>query len=385
MHYRYGEKKMSQKEKVILFGRGMVYQRKKAELYRKYDVAALLDNAVSIRRNRGNAEVESGTKVLNPADAAQYLKEMHSPDVPVILLSYALGDMYRQMREMGVAQNRILFGPMLPPYNSFEKMLFENGGELVFKDEEIFYQNKKWNLYIKTDPSNLEQLTGLIQDTPLYMDSGDILHSLPLMPLDDTYGMNRGTPVDRYYIEAFLESQKKWIRGTVMEIADRRYTERFGEGRVTDSFVLHVDKEATEINQIKGDLATGDGLEEESLDCLICTQTLPFIYDVQSAADHIVKILKRGGTALVTVAGISQIIQYEMIHYGHFWSFTEQSLRRLFAENVDVASVEIMTYGNVKTSAAFLYGISAEELEPAELDFCDANYQLVIAAVVRKK
>lgn len=376
---------MSRKEKVILFGRGMVYQRKKAELYRKYDVVALLDNAVSIKENWGETEEKSGTAVLNPADAAQYLKEFHSPDVPVILLSYALGDMYRQMREMGVEQNRIWFGPMLPPYNTFEKMLFENGGEFVFEKEEIFYQNRKWNLYIKTDPSNLEQLTSTLKDTPLYRKSGDILHSLPLMPLDDTYGMNRGKPIDRYYIEYFLESQKEWIRGTVMEIADRRYTERFGEGKVTDSIILHVDKEAPEINQIKGNLATGDGLEEESLDCLICTQTLPFIYDVQAAADHIVKILKRGGTALVTVAGISQIIQYERIHYGHFWSFTEQSLRKLFAENEDVASIEIMTYGNVKTSAAFLYGISSEELEPAELDFCDANYQLIIAAVVRKK
>lgn len=376
---------MSRIEKVILFGRGMVYQRKKADLYRKYDVAALLDNAVPIRRDQGEGEEESGTAVLNPSDAAQYLKEIHSPDVPVILLSYALGDMYRQMREMGVEQNRIRFGPMLPPYNTFEKMLFENGGELIFEEEEVFYRNRKWNLYIKTDPSNLEQLTNSLKDTPLYRNSGDILHSLPLMPLDDTYGMNRGTPIDRYYIEYFLESQKEWIRGTVMEIADRRYTERFGGGRVTDSIILHVDKEAPEINQIKGNLATGDGLEEESLDCLICTQTLPFIYDVQAAADHIVKILKRGGTALVTVAGISQIIQYEMIHYGHFWSFTEQSLKRLFTEKVDVASVEVMTYGNVKTSAAFLYGISSEELEPAELDFSDANYQLIIAAVVRKK
>lgn len=376
---------MNRKERVILFGRGMVYQRKKADLYRKYDVAALLDNAVPTRRNRGEMDEGSGTIVLNPADAAQYLKEFHSPDVPVILLSYALGDMYRQMREMGVEQNRIRFGPMLPPYNTFEKMLFESGGEFVFEEEEIFYQNRKWNLYIKTDPSNLEQLTNTLKDTLLYRNSGDILHSLPLMPLDDTYGMNRGTPVDRYYIERFLESQKEWIRGTVMEIADRRYTGRFGEGRVTDSIVLHVDKEVPEINQIKGNLATGDGLEEGSLDCLICTQTLPFIYDVQAAADHIVKILKKGGTALVTVAGISQIIQYEMIHYGHFWSFTEQSLKRLFAENPDVASIETMTYGNVKTSAAFLYGISSEELEPAELDFSDANYQLIIAAVVRKK
>ena len=37
---------MEQKEKVILFGRGMVYQRKKESLYRRYEVIAILDNAV---------------------------------------------------------------------------------------------------------------------------------------------------------------------------------------------------------------------------------------------------------------------------------------------------------------------------------------------------
>ena len=132
-------------------------------------------------------------------------------------------------------------------------------------------------------------------------------------------------------------------------------------------------------------MSTGEGLTEESVDCLICTQTLPFIYDVRSAADHIVRILKRGGTALLTVAGLSQIIQYEKMHYGHFWSFTEQSLRRLFEENAEVDCVDVVTYGNVKTSTAFLYGISYEELSRRDLDFNDPNYQLLVAAVIKKK
>lgn len=35
------------KEKVILFGRGMVYQRKKESLYSRYEVCVILDNAVN--------------------------------------------------------------------------------------------------------------------------------------------------------------------------------------------------------------------------------------------------------------------------------------------------------------------------------------------------
>lgn len=369
---------MRQREKVILFGRGMVYERKKEILHREYEIEVFLDNAVEPVLSPVRDE-QTGIRVVNPAEIINY------PEVPVILLSYALGDMYRQLLDLGVDKKRIHFGPCLKPYNTFEKMLFENGGRLIGEDNDIFYENVGQGLYIKTSPSSLEEIAETLKCTDLYPRAESILENLPLEPLDDTYGMNRGTPVDRYYIEQFLESNKERIRGTVMEIGDDAYTRRFGGREVIDSVVLHVEKENRKINQIKGNFVTGEGLKEACIDCLICTQTLPFIYDLRSAADHMVKILKPGGTALITAGGISQIIQYEKIHYGHFWSFTDMSLERLFEENSDVASVQMVTYGNVKTAAAFLYGMCLEELSREELDFCDPNYQVIIGAVVKKK
>lgn len=383
------------KEKVVLFGRGMVYRRKKERLYSQYEVSVILDNAVKpgesvyldqeagegvpVSAEKENQLPERKVAVVNPADIDHY------PDLPVIELSYAMVDMYHQLRELGVSSERIRFGPAIAPYNTFEQMLFGNGGGLILEDEEIVYQNEEYQLHIKTDPSDLEKLADSIRDTPLYRKADSILQNLPLTPLDDAYGMGRGTPVDRYYIETFLDLHKELIRGRVMEIGDRAYTEKFGGERVTESVILHVEQERPEIGQIKGDLSTGEGLKEESVDCLICTQTLPFIYDVRSAANQIVRILKKGGTALLTVAGLSQIIQYERLHYGHFWSFTEQSLGRLFEGNAEVDSVDVVTYGNVKTSTAFLYGISYEELSQGDLDFHDPNYQLLVAAVIKKK
>lgn len=368
---------MDQKEKVILFGKGMVYERKKERLFQDYDVTVILDNRVALEEDE-EAVQENGIRVVNPANIARY------PDMPIILLSYAVGDMYKQLRSLGVAAERVRFGVMIEPYNTFERMLFGNGGELLLKSGDVFYRNREHQLYIKTDSSDLEKLSSILRDTSLYQKADRILQNLPLTPLDDTYGMSRGTPVDRYYIEAFLNFHKGLIRGRVMEIGERIYTEKFGGKKVTESVILHVEKEMREIGQIKGDLSTGEGLEEESVDCLICTQTLPFIYDVQSTANQIVKLLKKGGTALLTVAGISQIIQYERIHYGHFWSFTDQSLKRLFEGNAEVDTVNVVTFGNVKTSAAFLYGISCEELSKKDLDFYDPNYQLIVAAVIKK-
>lgn len=369
---------MEKKEKAVFFGRGMVYQRKKKRLQEKYEAVLFLDNAVASGQCPEKEE-EAGIRVANPAVICSY------PDIPVIILSYAVGDMYKQLRGLGVAPERIRFGPMLEPYNTFERMLFADGGKLVWDGEDIFYGNEGLGMYIRTDPSNLEGLVCVLKDTPLYQSAGGILRELPLRPLDDTYGMNRGTPVDRYYMERFLEAHRDLIRGRVMEVGDRQYTEKFGGDRVKESVILHVERENPEMNQIKGNFATGEGLGQTGIDCLICTQTLPFIYDLHAAADHMVKLLNPGGCALVTVAGISQIIQYEKIHYGHFWAFTDMSLRELFAQNTGVESVAVVTYGNVKTACAFLYGISSEELEQGELDFYDPDYQLIIAAVVRKK
>jgi hypothetical protein len=41
-----------------------------------------------------------------------------------------------------------------------------------------------------------------------------------LEPFSDQYGWDRGTPVDRFYIDAFVAGQRAAIRGDVLEIRD---------------------------------------------------------------------------------------------------------------------------------------------------------------------
>jgi hypothetical protein len=59
-------------------------------------------------------------------------------------------------------------------------------------------------------------------------------------PISDNWGRERGLPIDRWYIERFLESNAGDIRGRVLEVMDHAYTKRFGAG-VTASTVLDVD------------------------------------------------------------------------------------------------------------------------------------------------
>ena len=139
-----------------------------------------------------------------------------------------------------------------------------------------------------------------------------------------------------------------------------------------------------EKDSIIANLETGEGIIDGMADCFILTQTLPFIFDIKKAAENVVRLLKKGGIALVTVPGIVQISRYDMERWGHFWSFTTASLKRLFEECKDVEFVEVKTYGNVKSATFGLYGLAAEEFSQEELEYQDDDYQQLITAIVKK-
>src|SRR5439155_18109175 len=43
-------------------------------------------------------------------------------------------------------------------------------------------------------------------------------------PISANFGFDRGTPIDRYYIERFLEREAGHIRGRVLEVRDSSYS-----------------------------------------------------------------------------------------------------------------------------------------------------------------
>lgn len=208
----------------------------------------------------------------------------------------------------------------------------------------------------------------------------------PVNVVSQDMGCDRGTPIDRFYIEKFLTQSQKYIAGNIMEIGDNSYTLKYGRN-IDTSYILTADKEKTdcvESKVIHGDLQTGVGCEKDFLDCFILTQTLPFIYDVESAAANIISMLKKNGVALLTVSGISMISKYDDSRWGHYWGFTETSLKKLFQNLVDSSQIEIFAMGNPKTAAAFLYGLSVEDLKPEDFISHDELVPVMIGAIIHK-
>jgi SAM-dependent methyltransferase len=213
-----------------------------------------------------------------------------------------------------------------------------------------------------------------------HVDFGDLRR---LAPISSTWGFDRGVPVDRFYIDRFMRSHARDVRGRVLEIANPAMTRRYGGGQVTRSDVLHPVAAPAPVTLV-GDLATGEGIPGAAFDCAIVTQTLLLVYDVQAAIRTLGRILAPGGVALVTVPGITKISREDMDQWGQFWSFTSASLRRLFDEAFDPERVSIEAYGNVLAATAFLHGLSAAELSEDELMHRDRDFEVLLAVRAAK-
>jgi SAM-dependent methyltransferase len=194
-------------------------------------------------------------------------------------------------------------------------------------------------------------------------------------PISARWGADRGTPIDRYYIEQFLAEHSTDIRGRVLEVGDRRYTERFGSG-VSWSDVLDIDQ-ANPDATIVADLAHAPGVGSDCFECLILTQTLQFVFPVEAAIREAHRLLRSGGVLLATVPAVSRVDRHAGVD-GDFWRFTAASCHRLFGAVFGEAALDVRAYGNVLAAIGFLTGLAREDLSDAELDERDELFPVVV-------
>lgn len=201
-------------------------------------------------------------------------------------------------------------------------------------------------------------------------------------PIDDDFGYSRGNPVDRYYIENFLEKSAPDIKGRVLEVAEDTYSKRFGGSQILQQDVLHYDK-PDPIVTILGDLTQVGVLPEETFDCIILTQTLQLIFELEKAVTRVHAALKPGGVLLLTVPGISQIERTDW-HKSWCWSFTEASVRKLFERSFAPQELTLGQFGNVFAATMFLHGVALEEIDLRKLDVYDEAYPVIITLRAQK-
>jgi SAM-dependent methyltransferase len=201
-------------------------------------------------------------------------------------------------------------------------------------------------------------------------------------PVSRFFGEDRGTPIDRYYIDKFLTRQSHLITGTVLEIADNKYSKMYGRN-VSRYEILYINGDNPKATII-GDLTNTETLPGNKIDCFVCTQTFNFIYNFSDAIQGAFHVLKPGGYLLATVAGLSQVSRYDMDRWGDYWRFTTLSAKKTFEAVFGTGNVDVDYYGNCLAAVSLLRGVAAEELSKEGLDSKDHDYEVTITIVAKK-
>lgn len=365
-------------DKVILFGMGKFFTDSVEKLFQQYEAAAILDSRVAAGEEEEYRYQGKAISVYHPSRIGEL------EHYPVIIMIKDFWDAYRQLLELEVEDWRILFGYTMFSNNQQEKLAFEDGVRLTSREGKLYFVDGEEEQPINSKEEIRLSLQEYLRkrckkQNPLI----EVIANMPLTPFSRRWGAERGKPIDRYYIEEFLDKHRDLVRGKVMEISDNSYTKRYGGENVSESIVLHVDGWGKDA--VRGNLETGEGIDEDWIDTLIFTQTLMFIYDTKKTVQNIYRMLKPGGRVLATVAGISQISRYEADNWGDFYSFHEDAVKRIFGEIFGAENIQAECFGNVKTAISLLYGLCCEDLAEEDFAYRDIDYPVIIGIAAHKR
>lgn len=359
---------------IIIFGTGKYFESKKETLKRKYHITAFLDNKIGIKEHTGYQDTE--IPMMNPEAVNQ------GDTTEIFLMSISFVSMWKQLCSIGVDPHRLVFPYMEEPYFESEDALCCCLEKIIFSEEyfECFCRDgsiiritdeKDWRAFLRK---------AYRQRYPLIQAVAD----METEPVSTRFGTERGTPIDRFYINCFLQKNEKFIQGDVLEIEDNMYTRRFGGMKVNNSIVMDVSSTGNGIT-FQGNLETGEGIRDGIADCFILTQTLMYIFDLKSAAHNICRLLKKDGKAFITCSGISQNSMRCMDHYGCYFNFNQDALIRIFEDEEELRIIDSGSYGNVKTVTAHLNGLCCEDLKESDFEANDKYYPLIVYVVVERQ
>lgn len=349
----------------LIWGTG-VYCKEKL----RYNFKSSEDEIVCfIDREKG---VFQGKQVILPSEIANFRYDR------IAVMSSHFLDIIKEMVDMGISVDKIIPGIMFRPLYGNEIQLITNNSHIrVLADGKLDYCFASHHISVKED-SDWEKVKDLICSSS----NASKVKDLEVDPVGRLFGIDRGGAIDRYYIEQFLQNYRQYIHGNVLEMGEDTYTNLYGSVDCIPYIFQYGNIQGLNGTYLYGDLQNHEGLPKEYFDCIIFTQVFNFIFDIFSAVKNSINMLKLGGAMLVSVAGNTPISRYDMDRWGHYWNFTEKSVKSLFSQ--DNVECTVSAYGNCKAACAFFQGMSYKELGKEELDYNDGDFPIVITALVKK-
>jgi hypothetical protein len=198
-------------------------------------------------------------------------------------------------------------------------------------------------------------------------------------PFSETYGFERGTPIDRHYLHRFLGEHRDLIRGDVLEVQNRTYTTRFGHHLGRADTVDIVPRFAP---TYLCDLARSEGIvPSAAYDCLLLPNSLQHLRDLDACLRNALRVVRPGGVILASAAGLVPLTG----DTGDYWRLSPDGWREKTAAAWPDADVEVAGHGNCLSAMAAQLGLALEELSRAELDVHDPRYPVLTTVLCRKR
>nr|WP_238553598.1 methyltransferase domain-containing protein [Fortiea contorta] len=214
---------------------------------------------------------------------------------------------------------------------------------------------------------------GLLSPAKNTIDWGDLKKKVPICA---AFGLTRGTPVDRYYLNKFIENIQTQITGKILEIGGTPKDKDFYQINPGNSYRI-LNMEAGPGVDIVGDVHDASLVEPESLDSVIIFNVLEHCYAPWIAVENIHKWLKPGGKCFAMVPNAVRVHATPVDYWrplpdAFSWVFRNYQEQKLYV------------YGNPITVIASYHGIAVEELTKEELDAFHPDYPVATCIVAEK-
>ncbi len=199
-----------------------------------------------------------------------------------------------------------------------------------------------------------------------------------LQPFSSNFGFERGAPIDRFYLDRFLERHREAITGDVLEIQVPAYTRRYGHDvRLSHTVDILPQFAPTYVC----DLAHAEAvIPADRYDCFLLPNTLNVLKEIESCLRQALRVVRPGGVVLAS-AGVLEPLCPDVPDY---WHLSAEGWVELTSRVWPGCDVEVTGWGNCVAATAAMLGLAGEELTDDELLFRDRRFPVLVTIACRK-
>lgn len=214
---------------------------------------------------------------------------------------------------------------------------------------------------------------GLLSVATHSLNWGDLKKTVPIC---QAFGLTRGTPIDRYYLNKFIGEVKHEIIGNVLEIGGTPKDKDFYQINPGTSYKI-LNLEPGPGVDIVGDVHDPSIIEPESFDSIIIFNVLEHCYAPWIAVENMLTWLKPGGKCFAMVPSAIRVHATP----ADYWRPLPDAFAYIFR---NYTQQQLYIYGNPTTVIASYHGIAVEELTTEELDAYHPDYPVATCIMATK-